>query len=292
MFKGSMVALVTPMQENGEIDFKAFDRLIDWHIDAGTDALVIVGTTGESVTLTEDEQSKLIKHAVKKVNGKIPIIAGTGSNSTAKTIKMTEKVMHSGAHAALIVTPYYNKPTQEGLYQHYKKISATVPIPIIIYNVPSRTACDILPATIARLSHVPNIIGVKEATGSTERCREILALTQTKMHVYSGDDVTALDLMFAGAKGVISVTANIAPALMAKMCACLLNADFAQAISYNNQLRALHKAITMEVNPIPTKWALHKMGLISAGIRLPLLPLSQQYHAQMLEAMQAADIKI
>jgi 4-hydroxy-tetrahydrodipicolinate synthase len=293
MFHGSMVALVTPMDPNGKIDFSALEQLIEWHIAAKTDALVVVGTTGESVTLSEEEQLQIIKATVRQVNDRIPVIAGTGSNCTAKTIHLTESAMHAGADACLIVTPYYNKPTQEGLFLHYKAVADQVSIPLILYNVPSRTACDLLPQTVLRLADIPNIIGIKEATGKIERCREILSLCNGQLDVYSGDDATSLELMFNGAKGVISVTANVAPELVYKMCAAALAGNKKEeALKFHEKLSQLDKNLFVESNPIPTKWALMKMGLIPSGIRLPLTPLSERHHEMVLDAMQHADIHI
>ncbi|RMD70687.1 MAG: 4-hydroxy-tetrahydrodipicolinate synthase [Gammaproteobacteria bacterium] len=290
MFLGSMVALVTPMKEDGRLDYKALDRLIAFHLERGTDALVVVGTTGESSTLDEKEHCQVIRHAVRQVRGNIPVIAGTGSNCTREAIRLTRCAMEAGADACLLVTPYYNKPTQEGLYLHYKAIAEAVPIPQILYNVPSRTACDLLPETVERLAPIPNIVGIKEATGDIERGREILKRCRDSLDLYSGDDATALDLILAGAKGVISVTANVAPDKMHAVCEAALAGDGERAKGINASLEPLHRALFVESNPIPVKWALHRMGLIPPGIRLPLTPLSQRFHGVVEEAMKAGGV--
>ena len=291
MFKGSMVALVTPMHEDGSLDKTALHDLVEWHIQSKTDAIVAVGTTGESATLEPDEQFELISSVVKQVAGRLPVIAGTGTNSTQTTIKLTQNAKRAGADACLIVTPYYNKPTQNGLYQHYKTIAEKVDLPIILYNVPGRTACDMLPETVERLAKINNIIGIKEATGKIERTEDIVKRCGETFAVYSGDDETALKLMQHGAKGVISVTANIAPLKMHEMCDAALNNHTAQAEKINAELALLHKRLFLESNPIPTKWALHTMGKILNGIRLPLLPLDSKYHEEVKEAMQNAGVK-
>lgn len=290
-FKGSMVALVTPMHEDGSIDKQALHDLVDWHLQSKTDGLIIAGTTGESATLDPEEQSELLSLVIKQVAGRIPVIAGTGSNSTRTTLKLTENAKRLGADACLIVTPYYNKPTQNGLYQHYKVIAEKVNIPIILYNVPGRTGCDMLAETVAKLAKLPNIIGIKEATGKLDRAQEIKKLCDPAFLILSGDDLTALDLMLEGAHGVISVTANVAPLKMQQMCEAALKGDKSRAEELNNQLMLLHKRLFLESNPIPTKWALHTMGKIKNGIRLPLLPLDNRYHQEVKEAMQNAGIK-
>lgn len=290
MFEGSMVAIITPMLENGSIDMPALDKLVDWHLESKTHAIIVNGTTGESATLSADEQFEIISRVVKRVSRKIPIIAGTGTNSTSTTLKLTEKAKDAGVDACLIVTPYYNKPTQNGLFVHYKTIADTVSIPIILYNVPGRTACDLLPETVERLSQLNHIIGIKEATGKLERTQEILQRCHKKFVVYSGDDATALDLMRAGAKGVISVTANVAPVEMVKMCQLALNQQFEQAEKINNRLMLLHTNLFIESNPIPTKWALMQLGKIRSGIRLPLLTLDKKYHEEVKEALQNAGV--
>lgn len=291
MFKGSMVALVTPMHEDGSIDKKALHDLVEWHIQAKTAALIIAGTTGESATLDYDEQYELIASVVKQVAGRIPVIAGTGTNSTQTTIKLTESAKRAGADACLIVTPYYNKPTQLGLYEHYKTIAEKTQIPIILYNVPGRTCCDLLPETIERLAKIKHIIGIKEATGNLERTKDIIKRCGKDFAIYSGDDATAMDLMLLGADGVISVTANIAPAKMQQMCEAALAGQKELAEKLNTELMLLHTRLFLEANPIPAKWALHAMGKIQSGIRLPLLPLDSKYHQEVKEAMQNAGVK-
>jgi 4-hydroxy-tetrahydrodipicolinate synthase len=290
MFEGSMVALVTPMRADGAVDLPALHRLIDFHIDNGTRAIVAVGTTGESATLTTEEHCQVIKETVKHVHGRIPVIAGTGANATAEAIELTRYAREARADACLLVTPYYNKPTQRGLYLHYKTIAEAVAIPQILYNVPGRTACDMLPETVALLAPISNIVGIKEATGQIERVREIAALCGDSMEVYSGDDATALDLMLAGAKGVISVTANVAPRLMSEMCAAALNGKETQAHAVNDRLMDLHKKLFIESNPIPVKWALQEMGLIEEGIRLPLTPLSENCREPVRQALRKAGV--
>lgn len=290
MFQGSMAAIITPMNEDGSIDVKALQDLVEWHIKNKTSAIVATGTTGESVTLEPEELFKVNEIVVKQAAGRIPVIAGTGTNSTSTVIKLSKEAKRAGVNALLIVTPYYNKPTQNGLYMHYKTIAENTDLPIILYNVPSRTACDLLPETVERLAKIKNIIGIKEATGKVERTEEILKRTGGTFEVYSGDDATALDLMKAGAKGVISVTANVAPEKMSAMCQAALNHNFTTADKLNDELMPLHKQLFLESNPIPTKWALHTMGKIKAGIRLPLLPLDSKYHKDVKEAMQAAGV--
>ena len=290
MFHGSIVALVTPMGEEGEIDYDSLARLLEFHIDQGTDAIVAVGTTGESATLSAREHCEVIRFVVETVRGRLPVIAGTGSNSTAEAIELSTCAMEAGADACLLVTPYYNKPTQEGLVQHYRAIAAAVPLPHIVYNVPGRTACDMLPETVARLADVGNIIGIKEATGDIGRVERILSLCGDKLHVYSGDDATALQAIQAGAKGDISVTANVAPRAMQQMCAAALAGDMSAAAGMNERLMPLHTALFVEANPIPVKWALHQMGMIGPGIRLPLTPLAAPHHGTVREALRAAGV--
>jgi 4-hydroxy-tetrahydrodipicolinate synthase len=290
MFHGSMVALVTPMHADGTLDREALDRLVEFHIENGTDAIVAVGTTGESATLDDEEHCSVIRQVVETTANRIPVIAGTGSNSTREAIDLTRCAMDAGASACLLVTPYYNKPTQEGLYLHYKTIAEAVPIPQILYNVPGRTVCDMLPETVARLADISNIVGIKEATGDLERTRQILECCGDKLDVYSGDDGTALELILLGAKGDISVTANVAPRAMHEMCAAALRGDRAEAERINASLLALHKSLFLEANPIPVKWALSEMGLIPSGIRLPLTPFSEQYHDELRQAMRQANV--
>ncbi|HSG60168.1 MAG TPA: 4-hydroxy-tetrahydrodipicolinate synthase [Pseudomonadales bacterium] len=290
MFQGSMVALVTPMHADGAIDWDALDALVDWHIEQGTNAIVAVGTTGESATLSVEEHKRVIEATVRRSSGRCPIIAGTGANATAEAIELTEAAKHAGADACLLVVPYYNKPTQEGLYLHHKAISEAVDIPQILYNVPGRTACDMLPATVARIVEFDNVVGIKEATGDMQRAREVLAVCEGKALVYSGDDATAIDMMLLGGKGNISVTANIAPAVMANMCAAAIAGDAATARTLNAQVEELHRVLFVESNPIPVKWAVEQLGRCGSGIRLPLTPLSSRYHDTVRAAMRAANL--
>ena len=289
MFHGSMVALVTPMGADGGLDFDALGRLVAFHLDNGTDGLVAVGTTGESATLDPEEHCTVIQRVVDLVRGRVPVIAGTGANSTAEAIHLTRRAMEAGADACLLVAPYYNKPTQEGLYRHYKLIADTVPIPQILYNVPGRTACDILPETVQRLADVPNIVGIKEAS-TLERIKELIARCGNRMDIYSGDDHIGAAAILAGAKGIISVSANVAPRAMHELCAAALAGDSGQAERINERLKPLHSALFLESNPIPVKWAVSELGLIPAGIRLPLTPLSASLHATVRQAMQEAGI--
>jgi len=290
MFQGSMVALVTPMNEDDSVDEASLRRLVDYHIDNQTDGIVAVGTTGESATLNHEEHCDVIRIVVEQAAGRVPVIAGTGSNSTAEAIEYTRCAQQAGADAGLLVTPYYNKPTQEGLYQHYKKVAETVPIPQLLYNVPGRTACDMLPATVSRLAKIDNIIGIKEAVGDVTRMRDLVAFASDKFAIYSGDDATAMELILLGGKGTISVTANVAPKAMHEMCQLAIAGDRAGAEAVNLRLMGLHKNLFVEANPIPVKWAVHTMGLIPAGIRLPLLPLSENYHEVVKQAMQQAQV--
>lgn len=287
MFHGSMVALVTPMSSDDKtVDYDKFTQLLEWHINAGTEAIIVAGTTGESATLTAAEVEHMTRHAVNVVRERVPIIAGTGSNATQHAITLTDAALHAGADAALIMTPSYNRPTQEGLKLHYTAIADTVSIPIIMYNVPGRTGCDLLPETVAELAHRPNIIGIKEATGELQRCQEILQRCGSNLDVYSGDDATACAWMLAGAKGVISVTANVAPELMAQMCKAALAGDATAAQAIDARLQGLHKVLFTETNPIPVKWALAQMGLLSEAIRLPLTPLSEAARPEVLAQLQ------
>lgn len=290
MIKGSLVALVTPMHSDGSIDKKSLHELIEWHISEKTDGFVIAGTTGEGSTLTEDEQYSLISDVVRQVAGRIPVLAGTGTLSTEHTIHLTRNAQKAGADAALIVTPYYNKPTQHGLFEHYRKIAENVSLPIVMYNVPSRTACDILPETVQRLAALSNIIGIKEATGKTERTADIFTRCGERFAIYSGDDATALDSICAGAVGVISVTANITPNKMHRMCEAAIKNEMELALQLNAELMPLHKKLFLESNPIPAKWVLYQMGLIPAGIRLPLLSLDPTFHTELKDAMQAVGV--
>ncbi len=288
MFQGSMVALVTPMTATGELDEKNLLSLIDRHITAGTNAIVILGTTGEASVLTESERNKIIKLSLDAAKDRIAIIVGTGTASTLETIYQTEQALNLGAQACLVVTPYYNRPTQEGLYQHYKAIAETVSIPIILYNVPKRTGCDLLPETVERLSNISNIIALKEATGDLVRARELFAAVKGKLDLYSGDDASALAFMLQGGKGVISVTANVVPKAMHDMCKAALENDVHTAGVLNTKLMLLHKDLFVEANPIPVKWAMQQLGWIDCGIRLPLTPLSEQYHERVRDAMKVS----
>ncbi|WP_280123482.1 4-hydroxy-tetrahydrodipicolinate synthase [Coxiella endosymbiont of Ornithodoros amblus] len=288
MFNGSLVALVTPMQENGEIDYSNLKELVEWHLENDTDGLVILGTTGESPTVTAEERHKIIRQVVDQVNKKIPIIVGTGADSTVYTIEMTQQAMELGADAALIVTPYYNKPTQEGLFQYFKMIAEAVSIPQILYNVPSRTACDLLPETVIRIAKCPNVVGLKEATGDIQRVKQ---LKVEDLDLLSGDDKTAMDFMLAGGKGVISVVANVVPKLYHTFCITAVSGNVELAKKENDQLSPLYDSLFVESNPIPVKWALSQMGVIPDGIRLPLTPLSERYHAKVRESLQQVGIK-
>jgi 4-hydroxy-tetrahydrodipicolinate synthase len=290
MFHGSMVALVTPMHGDGALDEVSLRKLVDFHVENGTEAIIAVGTTGESATLDHEEHCHVIRLVVEHTAGRVPVIAGTGANSTTEAIELTRCAMEVGADACLLVTPYYNKPTQEGLYLHFKAVAEAVPVPQILYNVPGRTAVDMLPETVERLAGIPNIVGIKEATGNLERAREIIERCGDKLDLYSGDDATATECMLQGARGDISVTANVAPRAMHEMCAAALAGDAERARELNAPLEALHSDLFVEANPIPVKWALAEMGLIPSGIRLPLTPLSGQYHAQVRAALQRAGV--
>jgi 4-hydroxy-tetrahydrodipicolinate synthase len=288
MINGSIVALVTPMSADGQIDWRSLHNIVDWHLQEGSHGIVAVGTTGESATLDVEEHCEVIRRVVDQVKGAIPVIAGTGANSTREAIVLTAAAKSVKADACLLVTPYYNKPTQEGLFLHHKAIAEAVAIPQILYNVPGRTACDMLPETIARLSKVDGIIGVKEATGKIERGQQIRELCSNDFILLSGDDESFLDLMAVGAKGNISVTANVVPKLMSEICTLALAGDFAAAHRKNASLLDLHKKLFCESNPIPVKWALHRMNRIPAGIRLPLTPLSSDKHATLEAALATA----
>lgn len=290
MITGSLVALVTPMQPDGAVDWEALRQLVEWHVAEGTNGIVAVGTTGESATLDVDEHLDVIKAVIKVAAGRVPVIAGTGANSTREAIELTRAAADVGADAVLLVTPYYNKPTQEGLFQHYRALAEAVAIPQILYNVPGRTGVDMANATVARLAGTPNIVGIKDATGNLERGRELLALVGERMAVYSGDDATAWQLMLMGARGNISVTANVAPAAMAAVCAAAMAGDAARAETLNAPLSALHRDLFIESNPIPVKWALHAMGRIDTGIRLPLTVLAEPCRATVTAALRAAGV--
>jgi 4-hydroxy-tetrahydrodipicolinate synthase len=290
MIAGSIVALVTPMSEAGDVDWRALEQLVEWHIAEGTRGIVAVGTTGESATLTVDEHCAVIKRVVEVAARRIPVIAGTGANATTEAIELTEAARRAGADACLLVTPYYNKPTQEGLYQHFKAVAAAVAIPQILYNVPGRTACDMNNGTVERLASIANIIGVKDATGDVQRGIDLIRRVGPEFAVYSGDDATALDLILAGAKGDISVTANVAPSAMSQLCDAALRGDADTARAINERLMPLHQKLFVEANPIPVKWALQQMGRIAGGIRLPLTPLSAEAQPVVREALRAAGI--
>jgi len=287
MFKGSMVALVTPMLEDGSVDDAALADLVEFHVGAGTDAIVAVGTTGESATLTVPEHASVIKRVVELCAGRVPVIAGTGANSTAEAIELTRHAMQAGADACLLVTPYYNKPTQEGLYLHYEAIAKAVPIPQILYNVPSRTALDMAVETSARLSRIGNIVGIKEAYGTVERIRQLLQHCDDDFMIVTGDDATAMESMLAGAHGDISVSANVVPAQMHQMCMAAISGDRAGAQAIEDRISDLHTVLFHESNPIPVKWALHAMGKVGPKIRLPLTILQEQHRA----AVKAALVK-
>lgn len=284
------MALVTPMLADGSVDFDSLSKLIEMHIQSGTAAIVSMGTTGESATLDMDEHCEVMRRTVELAAGRIAVIGGTGSNSTTEAIQLTRCAQQGGVDACLLVAPYYNKPTQQGLYLHHKSIAESVDIPQILYNVPGRTVCDILPETVARLAEIPNIIGIKEATGSIERMREILSSVADDFDLYSGDDETGTEFMLQGGHGVISVTNNVAPKAMAAICEAALAGDRDKAMELNRPLEGLHNNLFLEANPIPVKWALHEMGLIPEGIRLPLTPLSKEFHEPLRRAMRDAGV--
>lgn len=290
MFQGSIVALVTPMHADGTLDWGSLAKLVEWHIEQGTDAIVAVGTTGESATLDMHEHIEVIRRVVDMVNKRVPVIAGTGANSTSEALELTQGAKNAKADACLLVAPYYNKPTQEGLYLHHAHIAQQVAIPQILYNVPGRTAVDMLPETVARLARLDNIIGIKEATGNLQRLKDIRALVPEEFVLLSGDDASAVDFMELGGRGEISVTANVAPKQVADMCAKALAGDIAGARAINERIMPLHDNLFLESNPIPVKWALLQMGLIGAGIRLPMTPLSERFHEPLRAAMVAAGI--
>ncbi|MFP5381569.1 MAG: 4-hydroxy-tetrahydrodipicolinate synthase [Gammaproteobacteria bacterium] len=286
--RGSLVAIVTPMTDDGTLDLNALRRLVDWHIAEGTDGIVVVGTTGESPTVDYDEHCLLIRTVVDQAAGRVPVIAGTGANSTAEAIELTECAKTAGAQAGLSVVPYYNKPTQEGLYQHFRKIAEAVDLPLILYNVPGRTVADLANDTALRLAEVPGVIGIKDATGNMERASDLLRRAPTDFMLYSGDDASALPFMLLGGHGVISVTANVAPKLMHQMCEAAFAGNLAEGRELNNLLLPLHSKLFVEANPIPVKWACAELGLIGHGLRLPLTPLSSAYHDTLREAMRHA----
>lgn len=287
MITGSLVALVTPMHADGNIDWECLDRLVDFHVESGTNGIVAVGTTGESSTLDPQEHVDVIRRVVDRAAGRIPVIAGTGGNSTHEAVTLTREAAAIGVDACLLVVPYYNKPTQEGLYQHFRTVAEAVEVDQILYNVPGRTSCDMLNETVERLADIPNIVGIKDATGNVSRGEELIRMVDGRLAVYSGDDGTSLELMLCGGKGNVSVTANVAPSLMAQMCAAAVSGDEAEARRINDILAPLNRKLFLEANPIPVKWALNQMGMIGPGIRLPMTPLSEEYHQDVLDALRA-----
>jgi 4-hydroxy-tetrahydrodipicolinate synthase len=290
MFRGSIVALVTPMSETGEVDFGAFEALLDWHAEQGTDGVVVAGTTGEATTLLAAEVEELLRRAVRRLGGRVPVIAGTGTPSTAITVERTRTACEAGVDGVLVVTPYYNRPGQAGLLQHFWAAAEASSVPVLLYNVPSRTACDLLPETLQQLAEHPRIVGVKDATGSVGRAREILERCGDDFLLFSGDDATCRDWLLAGAQGVISVTANVAPRLMRELAEAALEGDAPRAVELDRLLGELHRALFVESNPIPVKWALARLGLIPPGIRLPLTPLGPAGQPAVLQAMEQAGI--
>jgi 4-hydroxy-tetrahydrodipicolinate synthase len=290
MFKGSIPALVTPMRADGSVDYQAWDRLLDFHVAEGTDAVVVGGTTGESPTLEPAEVAELVRRAKARVAGRMPVIGGSGTNSTAGSIELSRALAAAGADGLLTVVPYYNKPTQEGLYRHFTAIADAVQVPVILYNVPGRTVCDMLPETVVRLSGHPRIVGIKEATGDLSRAESILGAAKPGFLLLSGDDPTAAGLMQRGACGVISVTANVAPRAMHDLCVAAMAGRHADAAAINEKLMPLHLAMFLEANPIPVKWAVARLGLMERGIRLPLTPLSERLEDEVLAAMKASGV--
>jgi 4-hydroxy-tetrahydrodipicolinate synthase len=290
MLSGSIVALVTPMHASGEIDWPALDRLIDWHLEAGTHGIVPMGTTGESATLSVAEHLEVVRRTVARVAKRIPVVAGTGANSTSEAIELTRAAAGAGADACLLVTPYYNKPTQEGLYRHYKAIAAAVDIPQVLYNVPGRTACDMKAETVARLASIDNIVGIKEACGNVERVAEIRALAPADFFVLSGEDAQTLQMLRLGAAGTISVTANVLPREMAEFVASFLNGDEKTAQRLDARLQPIHEILFVETSPQPVKWALHLLGRIDTGIRLPLLPMSEAHRGELERRLRAVGV--
>ncbi len=290
MITGSIVALVTPMHADGSVDWDALDKLIEWHIEAGTAGIGAVGTTGESATLSVPEHCEVISHCVKTSAGRIPVIAGTGSNSTREAIELTQAAAGAGADACLLVTPYYNRPTQRGLYEHFRAVAEAVAVPQVLYNVPGRTAVDMHNDTVVRLSEIENIVGIKDATGELDRLPDLRARCPDDFAVYSGDDPTAMELMLGGGQGVISVTANVAPALNAELSRAALTGDRDTAEALNARMAQLYEALFLQANPIPVKWALYHQGLIGEGIRLPLTLLDEEFHAPVVAALEAAGV--
>jgi 4-hydroxy-tetrahydrodipicolinate synthase len=290
MIQGSIVAIVTPMHPDGSLDLPGLRKLIDWHIAEGTDGIVIVGTTGESPTVSVEEHCELIKVTVDHVAKRVPVIAGTGGNSTTEAIELTEHAREVGADASLLVVPYYNRPTQEGMYQHFRKIAESVDLPAILYNVPGRTVADMANDTVLRLAQIPGIIGIKDATGNLARGTELLRLAPKSFSVFSGDDATAMALMFCGARGNISVTANVAPRSMHQLCAAAMAGRVEEAVRINNLVLPLHIKLFVEPNPVPVKWAMAELGLIQSGIRLPLTPLAEEFHGTVRAALRDSDL--
>ncbi|SNS29056.1 dihydrodipicolinate synthase [Noviherbaspirillum humi] len=290
MIQGSIVAIVTPMHPDGSLDLPGLRKLIDWHIAEGTDGIVIVGTTGESPTVSVEEHCELIKVAVDHVGKRIPVIAGTGGNSTTEAIELTEYARSVGADASLQVVPYYNRPTQEGMYRHFRQIAEAVDLPVILYNVPGRTVADMSNDTALRLAQVPGIVGIKDATGNIARGSDLIRLAPETFAVYSGDDPTAMALMFCGAKGNISVTANVAPRAMHELCFAAMAGQVKEAVAINNRLLPLHNKLFVEPNPVPVKWAMAEMGLIQHGLRLPLAPLGDDFHQTVRAAMRESGV--
>ncbi len=288
--RGSIPAIVTPMHEDGSLDLPAFRKLVDWHVAEGTDAIVVVGTSGESATLSVDEHILMVRTAVEQAAGRLPIIAGSGGNSTAEAIELTEQAKSVGAQASLQVVPYYNKPTQEGMYRHFAKIAETVDLPVVLYNVPGRTVADMSNDTILRLAQVPGIVGVKEATGNIDRAAQLIKAAPAGFSIFSGDDPTAIALMLLGGHGNISVTANVAPRAMSDLCKAALAGDVKRARDIHMKLLSLHKNLFIESNPIPVKWALEELGRIEGGIRLPLTPLDARYHDVVRAALREAGL--
>ena len=288
MFKGSMVALVTPMLDDGAVDERALSALVEFHVEAGTDAIVAVGTTGESATLSVPEHTAVIEQVVRDARGRLPVIAGTGANATAEAIELTRHAKEAGADACLLVTPYYNKPTQEGLYRHFEAVARAVDIPQILYNVPGRTALDMLPATSARLSRLPNVVGIKEAFGTVARIEELLEGCVEGFMIVTGDDATAMESCLAGAAGDISVTANVVPREMHELCAAATAGDRARAEAIEARIGDLHRVLFQESNPIPVKWALAEMGRVGTCLRLPLTPLAEEYRESVRAALKKA----
>lgn len=292
MFSGSIVAIVTPMTDDGQLDLEALRQLVDWHVAQGTSGIVVMGTTGESGTVTEEEYFLAIDTVVKQVAGRIRVIAGSGAMSTAATIALTQKVQQKGVDGALVVTPYYCKPSQKGLYEHFKAVAENCDLPIILYNVPGRTAVDLFSETVAELAKLDNIVAIKEATGDVSRVTELNRLCETPITILSGDDATAYDFMKLGGHGVISVTANVAPGLMSKMCELAGAENWKQAALINDKLAGLNQKLFLEANPIPVKWALYRMQKIAAGIRLPLTELDERFHPQIITALEQANVEL